>query len=274
MVAQGGGQGADDVLEAEHGVVDGELELLHLPGVLDQAQFGQHGGEEAVGVDERGGAGAAGGGVELGVDAGEHPGGGLRAGEQLVQLVEVLDAHAGEPGGLVEVGAAADPELAVAAVAEELGAAHRVGAAAGGAGPQVEDGLVAVGAGRLQDEHMADLVLAGEAGEPGVGAVRAEAVVDVVAADLEPAGRDDQALAGEGQGQPGAAAGRDGVAGDAALGRERGGGPGGAHEGVERRRHREVVASGVEAGLTEGHRVLLKRVLRGWGRRGCTDTSR
>lgn len=113
---------------------------------------------------------------------------------------------------------------------------------------------MALGPGGFEDEEVADLVLAGEAGQPGVGAVRAEAEVDVVAADLEAAGRDDQALAGERGGEPGAAAGEDGVAGDAVVGGQRGGGPGGAHEGVEGGRDGQVVAAGVETGLTKGHR--------------------
>lgn len=96
-------QGPYDVLEAGRGVVDGQLELVHLPGVLDQAQFGQ-------------------GRCQLRV------GGRLPAGRQAAaQLVEVGAAYAGHALGLGEVRAASDPELAVAAVAEERGVDMAVG---------------------------------------------------------------------------------------------------------------------------------------------------
>ncbi len=245
VVAQCGGQGADDVLEAGDGVVDGELQLFDLPGVLDQAQLGEDGGEFAV---LAGGGAPPGGLVHLCVGAGQDAGGRLWAGEQLGQVVEVFGAYSGEPGGFGEVGAGADPELAVAAVAVELAAVAR------GSGAQVEDGFVAFGACRFEDEDVVGLVLAGESGEPDVRAVRAEAVVQVVAADLEAAGRDDQPLAGEGGAEAGAAAGEAVVAGDAEVGGEGGGGPAGAHEGGEGGGDREVVAPGVEAGRGCGHR--------------------
>lgn len=41
-------QRPDNVFETGRGVVDGLLELAHLPGVLDQPQFAQHGGEFGV----------------------------------------------------------------------------------------------------------------------------------------------------------------------------------------------------------------------------------
>ena len=91
-------------------------------------------------------------------------------------------------GDLVQRGAAADPQLAVLAVAEEL-----VGVA-GGAGPRVEDGLAV-----LDHQHGVAGLVAGEVGVRGVGA---EPVVGVVGAHLEGAGGQHQPLAGEHLGQP------------------------------------------------------------------------
>ena len=56
--------------------------------------------------------------------------------------------------------------------------------------------MTAVAAG-LEHEDGVGLAVAAEPGEVGEGAVRAEDVVAVVAADLEAAGRDDEPLAGE-----------------------------------------------------------------------------
>ena len=91
-------------------------------------------------------------------------------------------------GDLLQRRAAADPQLAVLPVAEELVGVAR-GARAG-----VEHRLAV-----LDDQHgVAGLV----AGEVGVGGVGAEAVVGVVGAHLEAAGRQHQPLAGERLGQP------------------------------------------------------------------------
>ena len=94
--------------------------------------------------------------------------------DRLGELVDV-------PGGEAELGldlgqarADADPELAVARVAEEL-----LGVALG-ARAEVEDGLVAAAVlvvARLEHEHRVGLAVGAEAGEVGEGRVRAEAVV-------------------------------------------------------------------------------------------------
>ena len=91
-------------------------------------------------------------------------------------------------------GAAAGPQLAVAAVAEELvGLPRRAGAG-------VEHGLAV-----LDDQHGVAGLVAGEVHVRGVGA---EAVVGVVGAHLEAAGRDHEPLARErlGEGLRGGAA--------------------------------------------------------------------
>ena len=194
------GQGAYDVLESGGRVVDGELELADLPGVLDQAQFGQRGGQCGVA-------------------------GGVPGRRQPVQAVQVRAADSGEAFGLGEVGTAAHPEFAVPPVAVELVAV------AGGAGAQIQDRLVAVRPGRFEDQRVTRLVLPGEAGQPGVGAVRAETVVAVVGADLQLPGGYQQSLAREERGEPGTAGRCDGVGGHAGVGRKRGGRPAGAHEG-------------------------------------------
>ena len=50
--------------------------------------------------------------------------------------------------------------------------------------------------GRLQHQYGVWLAVGAETGQMGEGRVRAEAVVGVVGADLEPAGGNDQPLAG------------------------------------------------------------------------------
>ncbi len=103
---------------------------------------------------------------------------------RLGQLVEVAHRRARARRDLAQRRAAAGPQLAVLPVPEEL-----VGLARG-ARPRVEHRLAV-----LDDEHrVAGLV----AGQVGVRGVRPEAVVGVVGAHLEAAGRDDQPLAGEG----------------------------------------------------------------------------
>ena len=82
---------------------------------------------------------------------------------------------------------------------------------------------------RLEDEHRVGLAVAAQAGQVGEGAVRAEDVVAVVAADLQATGGDDQALAGEALGHGGAA--RGGVGATAA----RAGSPGAAGPSPRRR---------------------------------------
>ena len=68
-------------------------------------------------------------------------------------------------------------------------------------------GLLARRAERLHDEDGVGFAVGAQPGEVGEGRVRAEDVVAVVAADLEPAGGDDEALALVGGGDGGAALG-------------------------------------------------------------------
>ena len=112
-------------------------------------------------------------------------------------------------GDLAQRRAAAGPQLAVLPVAEELvGVARR-------ARPGVEDGLAVV-----DDQHGVAGLVAGEVGVRGVGA---EAVVGVVGAHLEGAGRQHEPLARERLGEPRAARcgarRRPGAAGGRARGR-------------------------------------------------------
>ena len=160
----------DGVGEAEGGDVAGRLELGDLPLVLDQAHLGGDAGE--VGV-------AALVGGDQPVDGRRRRRGGrgscppLRAGR--LELVDVAHLEAEGVGDLLQRRAAADPQLAVLPVAEELvGVALRARA-------RVEDALAV-----LDDQHgVAGLVAA----EVGVGGVGAEPVVGVVGAHLEGAGR-------------------------------------------------------------------------------------
>lgn len=97
-MAEGGGEGPYDILEAGDGVIDGLLEPADFPGVLDQSQFAEHAGEFGVA-------------------------GGVPVGSVAYQVVQVGAADAGEPPGFGEIGAPAHPELAVFAVPVELPAA-------------------------------------------------------------------------------------------------------------------------------------------------------
>ena len=87
--------------------------------------------------------------------------------------------------------------------------------------------------GRFQDQDGIGFVVKAQPGEVGEAGVRAEAVVGVVGADLQRAGGNDQALAGEPGGDRGAAGGR--VRGDLVRAGSVGGvgGPGGGHERLE-----------------------------------------
>ena len=87
-------------------------------------------------------------------------------------------------------GSASDPHLAVAGVGVELRGVPRC------ARGEVEGRVVAV-VGRLEHQHGVRLPIGAQAGQVGERRMRPEAVVGVVGADLEPAGRDHQPLAGE-----------------------------------------------------------------------------
>jgi hypothetical protein len=172
----------DGVGEAERGDVAGGLELGDLPVVLDQPHLGDHPGE--VGV-----AGLVGrhDPVDVAGDAAVDPGlaGAAEVGGEAVDVAHL------EPQGvrdLLQGRAAAHPELAVLAVAEELvGGALR-------SRPGVEHALAV-----LDDQDgVAGLVAA----EVGVGGVGPEAVVGVVGPHLEASGRQHQALPWEGLGEP------------------------------------------------------------------------
>ena len=216
---------AHAVLEPERGDVAGGLELGDLPRVLDQAELGEHPGE--VGV-----AGVVAGdeGVDARVDAAEHPclrGAPSRSGE----LVEVAGLQAEGVGDLPQRRAAADPQLAVLPVAEELVGVARA------ARPRVEHGLAVLD----DQDRVAGLVAA----EVGVRRLGAEAVVGVVGADLEAAGGHDEPLARELLGQPLAAGAR--PLGDRVRRQvELAVAPAGAHERGVGLGHRRVVALGVK----------------------------
>ena len=164
--------------EAEGGDVAGGLELADLPLVLDQAHLGDHAGE--VGVEARVGSDQrVDGRRDAAVDAGL-----ARLRELAGELVDVAHLEAEGVGDLLQRGAAADPQLAVLPVAEELvGRALRPRS-------RVEHGLAV-----LDHEYgVAGLVAA----EVGVGGVAAEPVVGVVGPHLEGAGGQHQPLAREG----------------------------------------------------------------------------
>ena len=97
--------------------------------------------------------------------------GGVPSGPVTVEVVQVRTAEAGEAFGLGEIGAAAHPELAVAAVPVE-----RATVVPRRPRPQVQHRLAV----RFQYQDVPRLVLARQPGQPGVGAVRAEAVIAVV----------------------------------------------------------------------------------------------
>ena len=201
------GEVGDDGLEADVGGGDGLAHLLHLPLVLDEAERGQEGGQRVVGLGQRRGVGALGGarGVELrgelavGVahDAHGHLAGVL--GRGVGELVDVAGRQAELGLDVLDRGAGADPELAVAGVGEEL-----VGVAAGER-TEVEDRLVAAVLERLEHQHGVGLAVAAEPGQVGERAVRAEDVVRVVAAHLQATGGHDEPLALEGLADPRAA---------------------------------------------------------------------
>ncbi len=173
---------AHAVLEPERGDVAGGLELGELPLVLDQAQLGEDAGELVVAAVVTGDQG-----VDPGVGAAQHARL-RRAAEPSGEVVEVAGLDVQGVGDLLQRGPAAGPELAVLPVAEELVGLARA------ARPGVEHRLAA-----LDDQHGVAGLVAAEIGVRGLGA---EAVVGVVGADLEPAGRDHQPLAGELLAQP------------------------------------------------------------------------
>ncbi len=217
---------ADAVLEAERGRVAGGLELGDLPVVLDQPRLADHAREVLV---QRGVGGDH--PVDAGRDAAQHAGLGRPVGrEGVLEPVDVAALDAEGRRELVQGGAAPDPELAVLAVAEEL-----VGLARG-ARPRVEDGLAVLD----HQDRVAGLVAA----EVGVRGVGAEAVVGVVGAHLEGAGRQHQPLAGEHRRQPRAALG--GPVGHRLAGQvELTVAPAGAHEGGVGLRYGGVVLLGL-----------------------------
>ena len=196
----------DDRLEADVGGGDGLAHLLDLVLVLDHPQQREGVGEGVVLLGERlllgavldAGGVEAGGQLAVGV---AHEAHGDLAGVLGGGVLELVDVARGEAELELDVGqarAGADPELAVAGVGEELVAVALAERA------EVEDRLVAV-VGRLEHEHRVRLAVGAEAGEVGERAVRAEDVVGVVAAHLEPAGGHDEPLPREGGADDGAA---------------------------------------------------------------------
>ena len=133
-------------------------------------------------------------------------------GQRIGQGVDVGAAHAGGRLDLLQGGAHAHPQLAIAGVAVELPAGAR------GPRSEVEDRLVRRGGTicdidvidvvrgprvlvrrgeRVQDEHGVRLEVRAGSGQVGEGAVGPEPVVAVVVAHLERAGGEHQTLAGE-----------------------------------------------------------------------------
>ena len=205
------GDGADQVIETGLGGVHGRLELVDLPGVLDQAQLA--GGLRQRVVDLSGGlVGRQSRGLahpvhqrsDRGVGLGDHPQPDRVGARVLGQGVpERVDVGAADPGGrldLLDGGAHPHPQLAVARVGVELLARP------GGPGAEVEHRLVGglvrldplTGYGeRIEDEDGVGLEVGSRTRQMGEGRMGAEAVVAVVVAGHQRSGGDDQALAGE-----------------------------------------------------------------------------
>ena len=183
--------------------LDGVAHLGDLPLVLDHPQRGQEVGELVVGLRWRlllaGLVGLARRGADL-VEGARQLGVGVAD-----------DAHGTSPGVLAEgVGELVDVAGRQAELGLDVGEAwdgrrprtRRTGrrrrtprcrARRGGGSRGSTRACRPVA--RLEDEHRVGLAVAAQAGEVREGAVRAEDVVAVVAADLQATGRDDEALA-------------------------------------------------------------------------------
>ena len=164
-VLDDGGKVGDDVVEAVGGDIHGELELSLLVVVLDQAQFRDELGELVIHTDH----------------------------EVVLARDEVVDVRGRDPevsSDSAEGGTRSDPELADRGIRIEL-ARRAICALA-----EVQRDVVSR-VGRVEHEHRIGLGIRCPPGQMREGGVRAEGVVGVVAALLEPAGFDHEALARE-----------------------------------------------------------------------------
>ena len=200
-VADGAGQDADDVLEAGLGDLDRANHLVELERILDEADFGEvlletlvvlagflacgQGGLGAHLVDHR---------LDVRIhaahDAQLHGPGVLC--QHVAQGVDVAGFEAGLRAQLLERGARAHPEFAVAGVRVKLLGGTR------GAGLEEEQGSVGAVFVRLEHQDGVGLLLAAQARQVREGRVRAETVVAVVGANLVGACGHDEALTREG----------------------------------------------------------------------------
>ena len=128
-------------------------------------------------------------GVDAAHDAQLHGPGVLR--QHVAQGVDVAGFEAGLRAQLLERGARAHPEFAVAGVRVKLLGGTR------GAGLEEEQGSVGAVLVRLEHQDGVGLLLAAQARQVREGRVRAEAVVAVVGANLVGARGHDEALARE-----------------------------------------------------------------------------
>ena len=200
-VAHGAGQDADDVLEAGLGDLDGADHFVELEGVLDEADLGEVFLETLV-VFARFLAGRQPSlcahlvhhrldvGVDAAHDAQLHGPGILR--QHVAQRVDMAGLQAGLRTQLLERGARAHPEFAVAGV--------RVKLLGGARSARLEEQQRGVGAVlvRLQHQDGVRFLLRAQARQVREGGVRAETVVAVVGADLVGARGHDEALTREG----------------------------------------------------------------------------
>ena len=200
-MAHGAGQDADDVLEAGLGDLDRADHLLELERILDEANLGQVFFEGLVllaGILARGqgslGAHLVHHGLDVRIhaahDAQLHGPGVL--GQHVAQRVDVAGLQAGLCAQLLERGARAHPEFAVAGVRVELLGGTR------GAGLEEEQGSVGAVLVRLQHQDGVRLLFAAQARQVREGGVCAETVVAVVGADLVGARRHDETFTREG----------------------------------------------------------------------------
>ena len=200
-VAHGAGQDADDVLEAGLGDLDRANHLVELESILDETDFGEalletlvvlaglltcrQPGLGAHLVDHR---------LDVSINAAHdaqlNGPGVLR--QHVAQRVDVAGLQTGLRAQLLERGARAHPEFAVAGVRVKLLGRTR------GAGLEKEQGSVGAVLVRLQHQDGVRLLLAAQARQVREGGVRAETVVAVVGADLVGARGHDEALAREG----------------------------------------------------------------------------
>ena len=178
----GGGQRPHDVFESLDGVVNGQLELRDLEVVLHQTMFTQRRGQDLVVLVRLEVV------IELLVESPHADDLGRRQGvESGLERFEWQRVDVVVRRRLVDASSSADPQLAVAAVGEEL--VRTLIAPVG----DVQRGTRS-GSARRDDEYRVGLVTSGQVEEVRAGA---ESVVRVVRANLVVAGRHDDRSPGE-----------------------------------------------------------------------------